>query len=616
MIPSSSPALSRQGIWRTYSMADGLVGNRFEHIAEDADGFLWFASHDCGVSRFDGSEFLSFTTNDGLCGNQVFALLNDRQNRLWFGTQDGGLCYHDGRRFHAFGDKIARRPVFFLCESREGFIWFASDPDNMGCFDGDQFHDLSHRCEVSFARRQTCWGIAQDEEDRIWFGFRDALTCYDGDHLRMVWSGEDLSISMAPHAEKGLWLATERCIGRWDGETFESLYGAREDVRKIQTDREGRVWFCTRNGVLCYDEHRFHSFTTADGLPTLPINGMLQDREGQIWFATWGGGIYCYDPYGIQLVSYSSEANGASQMMFKSIESMVEDGEGRLWTGGRAGKNDPQDVPVKIFDGTQISNCGAEEGLDLGFCRVVYIDSRGMTWAVGKKGLFCGDGHTFREVSINTLSQDSDISAIAEDREGCLYFGYCEDTTHIGILRFDGQQEQILFSQQVEASPDHQVSSIVVRADGEVWFSIRSMAGMQPEISLVCWREDQAPHFYRDELPHPSVEALVEDDQGDLWAATLDGLVHLADGRFTPVSVGHNPGQNYLRCLCQDRRGHWWLGAGRSHSPGSDNRQSDRQRREVHPPGTHRRGRRAGTARSRPPRPALAGGRHGNRHCP
>ncbi len=38
MIPSSPPAPSRQGIWRTYSMADGLVGDRFEHIAEDADG--------------------------------------------------------------------------------------------------------------------------------------------------------------------------------------------------------------------------------------------------------------------------------------------------------------------------------------------------------------------------------------------------------------------------------------------------------------------------------------------------------------------------------------------------------------------------------------------------
>jgi len=578
MTPSPSPALSRQGHWRTYSTADGLVGHCFEHIAEDADGFLWFASSVCGVSRFDGSEFRSFTIRDGLCGNQVFALLNDSQNRLWFGTRDGGVCYFDGRNFHTFDDEIARCPALFLCESRDGIIWFASDPDNMGYFDGDRFHRLSFECEAGIGGGQSCWGIAQDEQDRIWFGFRDRLVCYDGDHLFTVWRGKGLFFSMAPHAEKGLWLGVANQpggrykIGHWDGEKFEPLCKARAIVRKIQSDREGRTWVCTGRGALCYDGHQFHAFTTADGLSIQQVNGMLQDREGQIWFATFGGGICCYDPNGIQLISYGSETNGASQMLIKGVTSMVEDAEGRLWTVGGVGRNNPNDFPVKIFDGTQITHCDAEEGLDLESCREVYIDRQGMTWVAGGKSLFCGEGYTFREASISALPRDSHIGAIAEDGEGRLYFGYWEDNTHIGILRFDGQQGQILFSQQVEATPEHRVSSIVVRADGEVWFSVRSGAGLLPELSLVRWREGELPHFYREELSHPSVDALVEDDQGDLWAATLDGLVHLTDDhgnsesvdrtdlRFTHIPVGNNPGHNYVRCLCQDRRGHWWLG--------------------------------------------------------
>jgi len=36
VIPSPSPELSRRGIWRTYSIDDGLIGLRFEHIAEEA----------------------------------------------------------------------------------------------------------------------------------------------------------------------------------------------------------------------------------------------------------------------------------------------------------------------------------------------------------------------------------------------------------------------------------------------------------------------------------------------------------------------------------------------------------------------------------------------------
>ena len=47
-------SLDRKGIWQTYSMADGLAGVRIEHIAEDSEGYLWFATWDNGVSRFDG----------------------------------------------------------------------------------------------------------------------------------------------------------------------------------------------------------------------------------------------------------------------------------------------------------------------------------------------------------------------------------------------------------------------------------------------------------------------------------------------------------------------------------------------------------------------------------
>ena len=53
-------SLDRTGTWRTYSTADGLAGMRIEHIAEDSKDYLWFATWDNGVSRFDGDEFPEF----------------------------------------------------------------------------------------------------------------------------------------------------------------------------------------------------------------------------------------------------------------------------------------------------------------------------------------------------------------------------------------------------------------------------------------------------------------------------------------------------------------------------------------------------------------------------
>ena len=51
-LPTTSQRLRRATAAST--TADGLASLRAEHITEDHDGYLWFAT-DGGVSRFDGS---------------------------------------------------------------------------------------------------------------------------------------------------------------------------------------------------------------------------------------------------------------------------------------------------------------------------------------------------------------------------------------------------------------------------------------------------------------------------------------------------------------------------------------------------------------------------------
>ena len=93
--------LDRTGTWQTYSMADGLAGVRVEHIAEDNEGYIWFATWDNGISRFDGDEFQTFTRQDGLISDRVYFIFLDSQNRLWFGTLNG-VCWYDGANFSLF----------------------------------------------------------------------------------------------------------------------------------------------------------------------------------------------------------------------------------------------------------------------------------------------------------------------------------------------------------------------------------------------------------------------------------------------------------------------------------------------------------------------------------
>lgn len=67
-------------------------------IDEDKDGYLWIATIDAGLWRYDGKNMKNFTTEQGLPANSVTAVYKDRKGKMWFGTV-GDVCTFDGNRF-------------------------------------------------------------------------------------------------------------------------------------------------------------------------------------------------------------------------------------------------------------------------------------------------------------------------------------------------------------------------------------------------------------------------------------------------------------------------------------------------------------------------------------
>ena len=68
----------KHGTWKHYTYLDGLGNNHVRPIYQDRDGFLWFGTYNGGVSRYDGEEFVNFTTDDGLTANSVWSIFQDR----------------------------------------------------------------------------------------------------------------------------------------------------------------------------------------------------------------------------------------------------------------------------------------------------------------------------------------------------------------------------------------------------------------------------------------------------------------------------------------------------------------------------------------------------------
>jgi hypothetical protein len=60
---------------KNYSVANGLPENAIVAISQDEMGYLWYATENNGIVRFDGDDFNIYNTNSGLISNKVNNLI-------------------------------------------------------------------------------------------------------------------------------------------------------------------------------------------------------------------------------------------------------------------------------------------------------------------------------------------------------------------------------------------------------------------------------------------------------------------------------------------------------------------------------------------------------------
>ena len=583
--------LERTGTWRTYSMADGLAGVRVEHIAEDSEGYLWFATWDNGISRFDGDEFQTFTRQNGLISDRVYFIFLDSQNRLWFGTLNG-VCWYDGSDFYHLEDEgIAGRAVQFIYEDREGRIWCGGHR-TLGYYDGTAFHDLIplyrqfYQYPFSLRGHKQCRGIVEDLEGQIWFGF-DYPIRFDGTSFhRYRYNGEEdfpqvpFSYALGRDATGKIWVGQHGHQNQlWfyaDGKFQPVQVDLGSDLRRIQSDREGRMWFCTSNGVLYQDRDGFSRFTPADGLPHCAVKAVFQDREHQFWFATWGG-VGLYDAHSINVFDFNAELSKRSC----EISQVVQDRRGDIWIGCLSSLIQRQTQSVFRFNGEDFVLVGTEDDSDINNCFSIYEGHDGDLWFCGVNGLFRYEDQKLKKIETITGLKKRSVSAIAQDPQGQFIFGHWESDSGSRIDLFasplrlayqQGEQFQTIFFQDKDKDSFSRIGTVIMGQEGEVYFHLAHQNFSDTYKGFARWYSEEGLKFYgiEDGLIDQQVIDLLLDRDGNLWIATLGGLSCFDGVGFRNFTTEDGLPSNRIHCLFEDSQGHLWLGTdgGVTHSDG------------------------------------------------
>ena len=571
--------LSRMGTWKTYSIDHGLPSLRIEHIAEDSEGYIWFATRDNGASRFDGDEFQNFTTQDDLAHDQVFFIQKDRQERLWFGTLKG-VCWYDGADFHPLEDDgIAGRAVQFIYEDRLGRIWFGGT-GTLGYYDGTAFHDLIPLYQQHYQQPPApqwpnqCRGIAQDPAGHLWFGF-DYLIRFDGESFHRYEEEEGfpqahISYVLGQDHTGKVWIGLPRnreirhCYANGAFQSIQvDLVGG---LRKIQCDREGRTWFCTTQGALYQDGDGFSRFMPTDGLPHPIVKAVFHDREDRFWFATWGG-VGVYDAHSISVFDLSAKfPDNAGE-----VSQIVQDRQGDIWIGYVSPGLYPNPKSVGRLKGDHFVFVETEHGNDIDNCFAIYEDLDGDLWLGGYRGLFRYDGQKLKKIEIAGLSGKS-VSAITQDREGQFLFGYRENghkskierlyTSRLKIVYQRGEQLQTIFVEDHKKTSRRRIGTVIATRNNEIYFHLTSRDNLASGTGFACWHPEEGLTFYgvEDGLIANDVNDLLLDRDGNLWIATPSGISCFDGSTFRTFTTEDGLPSNHIYCLFEDACGHLWIG--------------------------------------------------------
>ncbi len=370
----------RDGIVRTITTRDGLLGDVIFAVHEDRGGRVWIGTNH-GLAHLDRRDERARVERSILANVPIAALFEDSGGLLWIGAV-GRLFTRapDGTLSESiFGSEAESSETRVFTEDREGQIWFGV----AGGIGG--LHRLARERVTTLAHQQglpcdNVGAITQGADGTVWLStlcaggrgvmsIRDGkVTSYEGPTYvssllaepdGSVWVGTfpgrlfrlqngrfvevpspiqrvDAVIAVIyRHGDGSLWLGTSHGLFTSRGHGWTRIQTSdglvNDDVRTIVSDRDEAMWIGTNAGVSRYHEGRFTNYGAADGVPPGPVRAIHVDDEGVVWVGTYGGGLArfkngVFTAYGVR-----------GGVLDNSVHRIFEPGDGFLWLTGDRG---------------------------------------------------------------------------------------------------------------------------------------------------------------------------------------------------------------------------------------------------------------------------------------
>ncbi len=485
-----------------------ISSDNVNYIVEDSKGNLWIATRN-GLNHLDieKEEFKRYFHQPGnansLNSNHIQSLEIEPNDKLWIGTIGGGVNTYDPQldqwtHYHPESSIILESwDIFSLCRDNEGNLWIGTEWDGLYRFDPKTNH-FELIPGVNMRNIRTVRDIMQSQSGNIWIGSRIGLYIYDpksGDMALHEYGTEyDFSISHSSilciyeDKNRDVWIGTRKGANYFvrHKAAFRSYFYFPQDSRylndqvvyAIHSDDQGDLWIGTEKGGLNYLNRRTGEYTyyrtdnnNPYSLSRNNIKTISQDQNGDLWIGTFRGGLNRMDIKTKRFYNYSNYTTLSRTHPRDEVFSIIIDYSGKVWCATNSGVGYFQPDKEKIF----YYNHDSENSSSLSHddCRVIYRDSHNTIWVGTFNGLnrFNPESESFtryfHDPEDETCLSNSFIQSLYEDSHGRFWIG-----TQGGGLNLMNQEKGTFQSYtEKDGLANNTIYGILEDDDGNLWLS-------------------------------------------------------------------------------------------------------------------------------------------------
>ncbi len=316
--------------------SDVFTGGAISEFCEEANGRIWVASENGGISLFNPETKKFIPTPHHLVDDNIHALaISD--NYLWLGTFSKGLRRIDLNSGHTrtylksdHKFSIPDNHIYALHKGSDGKLYIGT---MHGCAvyhaDSDSF------THIDSLKRNFIYDITEDDSGNIWFAdYGRGLHRFN--RTDSIWYHYRHSAD-----------TTSLCNDR---------------VIRLYIDSRSQLWICTEGGGFCLYDYEHDYFRRPyfaskknDWFPCNVIFGILDDAKGRLWLSS-NQGLIRYDPTDGSYRQFTFE-DGLQSNQF-NYRSSFKASDGKFYFGGIDGFN--AFYPLKIMDNDILPTVTAE----------------------------------------------------------------------------------------------------------------------------------------------------------------------------------------------------------------------------------------------------------------